>query len=150
MRHLQELTRRDETKLPDTGSVEPWQDLTPYLQPGWAGTGTYPGQASVKFYKDRDRVYLTGVAFFDASAPGADSTRIATMPVGYRPAITVESVILHTVYNGTDPSTVGTWWEAFVSASGGLDFDSNPAFPGIGMPPDGTWLFLTGCSYRLT
>lgn len=151
-RGVQELQRRDETKLPSTDAVESRQDLTPYLEPGWSSIGTFPDNASAYFYKDRDRVYVFGGLILDASVPGVDHSLLATMPTGYRPAVQVESVNIFTFSNGTTTDTINKYWECFVLTDGRLLLDQNPDVVGdpgwSGYPPDDTWLRMD-FSYRL-
>lgn len=153
VRHLQELTRRDETKLPSTDALEDWQDLAPYLGVGWFEESDWP-----RFYRDRARVYFAGVVTFNAATPGAQHRfPVASMPAGYLPSQAGPGtgfdphLVLHTMFGYTSSATVHAFWELGIDPTGKFYLDYNPDFaaaPDLGYAPDDTAFMLDGVSYR--
>lgn len=151
VRHLQELTRRDETKLPSSDAVGPWIDATPYLQPGWTGVANYPSYPAPRYYVDRERLYLIGEVIYDSTVTGHDASFPIWLPVTVAHRA---DVMVWTVPNGGQPTTRDQLhWFGHILSTGKLFLDQNndplvPA-PDNGYPPHDTWLMFD-ISFRLT
>lgn len=133
-------------------AVEAYQDLTPYLGPGWLDYNPVPGE-SVGFYIDRERVFFRGVIVYYSNINGADATRVLTgLPVGYRPSLYRPFFNFLTDDNETVAASRNKWWKAFMSSGGELDLSSNADFlagPNFGGPPDSSVFQLFQLSFRI-
>lgn len=149
VRHLQELTRRDETKLPTTDAVGPRLDAAPYLGVGWSPISTFPNYGCVWYYLDRDRAWVQGEIALDRSVPSADpSLPFDALP--FTPAVRSD-VRIFTVPNGGQPVAYDNlFWMAFVFTTGRVALETNPdPLLSDGLPVDLTWLHID-FSFRIT
>ncbi len=153
VRHLEELVRRLGTRISPHEPVEPWQSLAPYISAGWVTDGaTIPDSAlHARFYKDRERVYMSGVLIYEG--PTNVQKPIDHMPAGYIPDI-LQNVSLPTDPDNTTASPDDTrqliWIGEIlpITGPGRLLLDSNSDVPG-GDPPVFTCLILDLVQYRV-
>lgn len=157
---LQDRVRRLELRTFEAGGaadpVEDYQDMEPYLAPGWGEAGSDPASGlKPRFYRDRQRVWLAGLIIYDATAPGADANvPLLMFPSGYRPVV-LQNFMWACDMDGpsTSPSVASKFWTGEYLSTGlsMVSFDPNPGFsasPNFGNPPDSASFILDGASYR--
>lgn len=125
--------------------VEGVQSMVPYLQNGWVAAA---GKATPGFYKDRGRVYLTGV--LDGSA--ATGNIACALPAGYAPPNSLSPGVLAQGCNAA--GTAYSLFDVEVTGpasppAGRLNIFSHPAGAGAGGNANAKYLSLEGLSFRL-